>query len=280
MKMTLPPLKKLIPHRCRIIYLVCLSAWSSLSYAQTAAPNNLSVPPPNGRDIIQKQEGRDNGFHDETLMGHMILKGTNGEKMEREFESRRFEKQGTTGEKSLIKFIRPADIQGTGLLSYQNKKEDDDQWLYLPSMKKIKRIAGTGKSGSFVGSEFSFEDLIPPDIEKYSYEYLRTEPCDEVMCFVVQSTPLTPDSGYSKTILWIRTDNYRNTQVEFYDKKDRLLKILSLADYRLMNNKYWRAFRLIMKNKINGKETDFLIENLKIGAGLTNADFTQRALER
>jgi len=216
----------------------------------------------------------------------MTLIGANGEKTERVFESKRFEKTGTDGEKSLIKFIQPADIQGTGLLSYQNKKTDDDQWLYLPSMKKTKRISGSGKSGSFVGSEFSFEDLIPPDIDKYTYQYLRSEPCGDVNCFVITIIPQTSDSAYSKTISWIRSDNYCNVKSEFYDKKDRLLKTATFEDYRLINNvdkvdkKYWRAFRLVMKNGLTNKETNFLVENLKIGSGLTSTDFTQRALER
>lgn len=256
---------------------IFLSVFCFLIFSSTSA-DALSTALANG--IITTQQEMDKGFHDETIMGHMTLLGANGEKTERVFESKHFEKTATDGEKSLIKFIQPADIQGTGLLSYQNKKADDDQWLYLPSMKKTKRISGSGKSGSFVGSEFSFEDLIPPDIDKYVYEYLRDEPCGDAVCFVVQSTPATAESGYAKTISWIRHDNYRNVKIDFYDKKNRLLKTLSLEDYRLINNKYWRAFRLVMKNGLTGKETDFLVENLKIGSGLTSTDFTQRALER
>ena len=262
----------------QIILLSILILFSTPTHAQT--PDSSIAITPTGYDIIKKQQDLDLGFHDETMMGQMTLHSANGEKTERVFESKRFEKQTGIGEKSLIKFMKPADIQGTGLLSYQNKKADDDQWLYLPSMKKTKRISGSGKSGSFVGSEFSFEDLIPPDIDKYTYQYLKSESCGDTTCYVVSSTPQTSDSGYSKTISWIRIDNYRVVKAEFYDKKDRLLKTATFEDYRLINDKYWRTFRLIMKNQITGKETDFLVENLRINAGLTTTDFTQRALER
>lgn len=235
---------------------------------------------PTGYTIIKKQDAMDIGYHDESSIGHMILIGTNGEKTERELESKTLEKQANEGTKSIVKFIKPADIQGTALLSIQNKNRDDDQWLYLPAMKKTKRIAGTGKSGSFVGSEFSYEDMIPPDIEKYSYQYLRSESCDHFQCFVIESTPQFTDSGYSKTRLWIRTDNYQTVKMDLYDKKGRHQKTALFEDLQLINNRFWRPFKVIIKNFQNGKETQLLIKELKIQSGLSIADFSQRALER
>jgi len=235
---------------------------------------------PDGYTIAKKQEAMDSGFKDESSIGKMQLISAGGAVTEREFEIKRLEKSGDQGEKSLIKFTLPADIQGTGLLSYQNKNRDDDQWLYLPAMKKTKRIAGSGKGGSFVGSEFSYEDLMPLDIEKYSYTHTKDEACGDQNCFVVEAAPKTGDSAYSKTIMWIRPDNYRTVKAEFYDKKDQLLKTGEFTDWKLEGGKYWRSHRIEFRNVQNKKATTLVVGQLKIGQGLKESDVSQMALER
>lgn len=255
-------------------------AFLSTAYSQGSKTSHPSLSSPNGYDIIKKQKTLDEGFHDESLKGSMLLIGAHGEKTEREFETKILEKKGNSGEKSIIRFLKPADIQGTALLSVQNKNRDDDQWLYLPGLKKTKRIIGTGKNGSFVGSEFSFEDLIPLDIDKYAYEYLKTEGCGGHNCFVVESRPKTADSGYSKTVVWIRTDIYKTVKANFYDKKERHQKTALFEDIRRINSRWWRPFSLSVQNHLNRKKTELTLKNVVLNAGLSDADFSQRALER
>ncbi len=240
----------------------------------------LAQEAPSGYDIAKKQQDVDNGYHDESSIGHMYLISSSGGSVEREFESRKLEKKGSDGEKSLIRFIKPADIQNTALLSIQNKNRDDDQWFYLPAMQKTRRISGSGKNGSFVGSEFSFEDLIPADIDKYSYQYKNTEACGESTCFVVESIPKDTDSGYSKTVSWIRTDIYKTVKADFYDKKSRLEKTAIFTDFQVINGRFNRPFTIVMENHLTNKKTKLTMENLKIGTGLTDADFSERALAR
>ncbi|MBI2340649.1 MAG: outer membrane lipoprotein-sorting protein [Deltaproteobacteria bacterium] len=242
----------------------------SLSFSQS----------PSGYDIMKEQEKRNTGYHDEKSIGQMLLIGSHGEKTEREFEFRKLEKTGGVGDKSLIKFIKPADIQRTGLLSFQNKNRNDDQWLFLPAMGKTKRISGTGKSGSFVGSEFSYEDLIPPDIDKYSYRFIKEEGCSDGVCFIIEARPKFSDSAYSKTVSWIRMDNYQTIKVDFYDLKGRLLKTALFENLTLTNNRFWRPLKISVENHRNNKQTELMISGLKLDNGFKTSDFTQMALER
>ncbi|MBI4411048.1 MAG: outer membrane lipoprotein-sorting protein [Deltaproteobacteria bacterium] len=249
-----------------------------------------------GIEIMKEQELRNTGYRDEKSIGQMLLIGSHGEKTEREFEFRKLEKSGAGGDgeaasvarssripggdKSLIKFIKPVDIQRTGLLSYQNKNRNDDQWLFLPAMGKTKRISGAGKSGSFVGSEFSYEDLIPPDIDKYDYRFVKQESFGGSDCFVVESRPRFTDSAYSKTVSWIRTDNYQTVKTDFYDLKERPLKTALFENLTLTNNRFWRPLKISVKNHQNNKQTDLTISALSLDNGFKGDDFTQMALER
>lgn len=260
-----------------IVVLTFLFATTSRAQDQTTITEKL---PTSGREVMQRQAKKNLGYHDQISTGQMIIKGTSGAKSVHEFEFRLLEKDKTKGAKSLIKILRPADLKGTGLLSFQNKNREDDQWLYLPAIKRTKRIAGLGRSGRFIGSEFTYEDLMPRDIGKYEFFYLKIDSCGSQQCYIIESRPKFKNSGYSKTISWIRVDNYQNVKIHFYDKKGRLLKEASMEQYQLLNNKFWRPLKIVMKNLQNQRETRLIIRELRIQAGLSSTDFTRRVLER
>ena len=136
------------------------------------------------------------------------------------------------------------------------------------------------KSGPFVGSEFAFEDFTALELEKYAYRYLRTEPCGAMTCDVVERTPRYEHSGYTKQVSWVDQDVYQVRQVEFYDRRGDLLKTLTLEDYRLYADQYWRAQRLAMVNHQTGKETDLVYADYAFGLGLEASDFVRGALRR
>lgn len=232
------------------------------------------------KEIIQKQKDQNKGFHDEVSSGEMTLISASGNQTIREFEYRILEETDKEGGKSLIKILKPADLSGTGLLSYSNKDKSNDQWIYLPALKKTKRIAGGSRSGNFIGSEFSYEDLSPGKIEDYTYNYLRKEPCKEHQCHVIEYTPQDQDSSYSKIINWIREDHLIIVKSEFYNKKNQLEKIGLSEDYKLYKDKYWRPTKLSMKNLINQKETIIKFSDRKIQSGLSTAQLSKRALSR
>ena len=136
------------------------------------------------------------------------------------------------------------------------------------------------KSGPFVGSEFAFEDFTALELNKYTYKYLRTEPCGELICDVVERYPRYEHSGYTKQVSWLDQRDFQVRKVEFYDRRGDLLKTLTLGDYRLYEGKYWRAHKLAMMNHKTGKETDFNFSEFEFGTGLKGGNFDRSALTR
>ena len=251
-----------------------------LSVAKNLTPGSFAFAQDDskGRQIIDRQKATNTGYHDEIIRGEMTLLGPKGDKTSREFEVKHLEERGPVRAKSLIKILKPADLNGTALLSLQNPG-GDDQWLYLPALKKTTRIIGQGKTGRFIGSEFTYEDLIPPKEDQYRYTWLREEPCDGGICHLIEATPLFSNSGYSKTVLFIKQDDLQNVRIDFYDKKGRLFK-RGTFDERRNVGKFHRAFKISMQNLMDGRQTVLTIKNIRIGAALTDADFTKTALER
>ena len=129
-------------------------------------------PAKKGFDIMQKAEVFNNGFLGESSSMEMILINAHGDKVERKMDSKIKETNGD-GDKSIITFKWPADVKGTKMLTWTHKKGNDDQWLYLPALKRVKRITSRNKTGSFMGSELSYEDLGSQEVEKYTYKYIK-----------------------------------------------------------------------------------------------------------
>ncbi len=240
---------------------------------------HAETPEDKGLAIAQESDRRDKGFQDNKAYVHMVLKNMQGESAERELEIRTLENtQDNDGDKSFVLFTTPLDIQYTTLLTHTHIKEADDQWLYMPATKRVKRITTTNKSGSFVGSEFSYEDMTSPEVAKYTYRYLRDEACGDLQCFVVERYPVYDNSGYSKQIAWIDQNEYRFQKIEFYDRKDELLKKLSLRDYHKYLDKYWRSHDMLMENLQTGKSTKMIWNEYQFRSGLTESSFSQQAL--
>jgi hypothetical protein len=184
------------------------------------------------------------------------------------------------GDRSLTQFHEPRDIAGTGFLSWTQIEGEDSQWLYLPSLKRVKRIASANKSGAFVGSEFTYEDLLSDEVEKFDYRWLREEPCGTEQCFVIQRVPRYENSGYSKQFVWIDKAEFRPMQIEYYDHDQELEKTLFLEQYRQYLQKYWRPQTLRMVNHRTGKKTVLTFEPFDFRTGLTERDFDPAALSR
>ena len=131
--------------------------------------------------------------------------------------------------KVLIKFLAPPDIRNTGLLTWEQPGDkEDDQWLYLPATRTPKRIASSGKKGSFMNTDLAYEDLRPEDLDAHTYNVLREEDLGGQKCWVIEALPSTDkeklESGYGKRVFWVRKDLYLTVQTEFYNKSDKLLQ--------------------------------------------------------
>lgn len=232
-----------------------------------------------GLAIVREADRRDTGFSDFRADIIMVLTNPNGDEVTRYINYSTLEAAGD-GDKSLVLFNRPADIAGTALLTHSHKADADDQWLYLPALKRVKRISSANKSGSFVGSEFAYEDLSTQEIEKYQYKFLREESCGDRNCFVVDAYPVDAKSGYTRQERWIDQQDLLLRKVNYYDRKGDLLKTLEINKYQQYLGRYWRAEEYLMQNRQNNKVTRLLWKNYEFRSGLTADQFNPNALER
>jgi Outer membrane lipoprotein-sorting protein len=231
-----------------------------------------------GLAIMEEQRRINSGYRDELVQCKMILINAKGERSERSLEMRTLEGLDT-GDKTLLIFQDPPDVRGTTLLTHENRAGDDDQWLFLPALRRARRIASSNRSSSFVGSELAYEDLIPNEISKHEYRYLREDTIDGVAVWVIESAPRFKDSGYSRRELFVRRDNYQMARVNFYDRKGKVLKVARWDGWWKVTARRWRARSIRVENVQNGKSTVLEVLDVKIGNGYSPGDFSARALE-
>ena len=253
------------------LLIVLMLAVTSLAVAET--------PEEKGFSIALETDNRDKGWQDSSAVMKMVLRNRHGQESVRQIRVVNLEMEGD-GDKGLTVFDEPRDIKGTAFLSYSHALVADEQWIYLPALKRVKRISSSNKSGPFMGSEFAYEDISSFEIPKYNYLYLRDEVLDGIDCFVLELRPQYQYSGYTKSYVWVDKVEYRNQKVEYYDRKGSLLKVQRFTDYQLYLNQYWRAHTMTMDNKQNGKSTTLYWTNFKFKTGLTSADFEKNVLKR
>jgi hypothetical protein len=186
--------------------------------------------------------------------------------------------------KLLIRFTAPRDVEGTGVLTFEGPDGRDEQWLYLPSAKKTRRIAASGKRNKFMGTEFASEDLLPEAVALNRYTLAGEQPVDGQACWVVEAVPATDrqaeDSGYSKRKLWVRKDSHAIVKREFYDKRGRLEKIQHDRKLALVTGTIWRPGEVEMVNEQNGNRTILIVESRAVDKGLKEDLFTEAELLR
>ena len=246
-------------------------ALSTCAYAET--------PEEKGLAIAREMDRRDRGWKDQRADLVMTLRNRQGQESRRELRISTLEVDDD-GDKSLTVFDSPRDVKGTAFLSHTHATEPDDQWLYLPALKRIKRISSRNKSGSFMGSEFAYEDLSSQEIEKYRYRWLRDEDLDGKKTMVVEYYPAYENSGYTRLVVWIDSENWRVVRTEYYDRKDALLKTLTIEGYRRHLDRFWRADTMHMVNHQTGKSTDIQWGDYRFDTGLGDRDFNRNALKR
>lgn len=266
------------------LYLSFAAAQAQVSSPSSTSENSTSTAtefvPPDATAIMQKQDVMNRGFKDEKTIGRLLILDTAGKSIERAFEFIQLEASKTQGAKALLRITQPASLSGTGLLTWRNPGREDDQWIFLPSLKKTNRIVGSAKKGRFIGSDFSFEDLTPKALEDCAYMWVRSEICDETTCQVIQCTPKIKDSGYSKITLWVRDSDTQTIKTEMYDAKGQLAKRAQFTDRRLIGNQYFRPHKVTMEDVVKKTSSQLLLDTVKVQNGLTDADFTRTALER
>ena len=237
------------------------------------------TPEEQGKAVFVELDRRTSGYQDFQVNLKMIMRNSLEEASERLLTISQLEVPDD-GDKLLIVFETPKAIKGTALLSFGHIVEPDDQWLYLPALARVKKIASRNKSGPFLGSEFAFEDLAATEVEKFDYKFLRNENLDGDSCFVVERFPRDQFSGYTKQVVWIDHE-YRPRRIDYYDRKQFLLKTLTESDYHLYEDKFWKPGRMFMDNHESGKTTELLWTDFKFRVGLLDErDFSTNSLKR
>jgi len=251
-----------------------------LSLFIAAAYVSAETPEEKGLAIAKEGDRRENGYGDSTAEMTMTLIDRHGRENIRKLRVLTLEVSGD-GDKSLTIFDNPRDVKGTAFLNYTHKVGDDDQWLYLPALKRVKRISSRNKSGSFMGSEFAYEDIASQELEKYTYKWIRDEVFAGEDCFVVERYPVDlANSGYTRLLTWIDMKEYRPFKVEYFDRRGQHLKTLTFSGYGKYLGRYWRADEMLMINHQNGKSTRLAWSNYSFQTGLKDSDFTQSSLKR
>ena len=232
-----------------------------------------------GLAIAVEADKRDEGFDDSTANMTMELKNKQGDTSTRYIRIKTLEVIGD-GDKSMSIFDEPADVKGTAFLTFSHAIKPDEQWLYLPALKRVKRINSKNKSGPFMGSEFAYEDIASQEVEKYTYKYLRDETLNGIDCFVIERYPAYKHSGYTRQVGWVNKAEYRPEKIVFYDRKNSLLKTLTYDGYQQYLDKFWRADQMHMENHQTGKSTTLTWNDYQFSTGLEDSDFNKNSLKR
>ncbi len=189
-------------------------------------------------------------------------------------------------EKKLIRFLAPADVKGTGFLTFDYRENDDDKWLYMPALRKTRRIVSSENAKSFMGSEFSYADMTPPTVEDFTYNILGEEEINGVLCWKIEITPkdddIADENGFSKKISYIGKQNYVIRKVVYFDLDEELHKeftVYEIKELDIQNRKY-RLMHIEMENKQSGRKSIMKVEKIQFKPNVKDEYFTTRYLER
>jgi outer membrane lipoprotein-sorting protein len=262
--------------RLRTLSVILIGAMLSL-LAFSATSEELT-----GREIMEKSEDQNKG-KDEYNKTSMRLINKRGQERNREVEY--FMKTDKDdNDKVFMRFIEPADVKGVALLTIEHTDRDDDQWLYLPALRKVRRISSSDQGDNFMGTDFTYEDIRAEKLEHHDYDLQGSEVIEGHECYVIVAVPSTEkqksESSYSKRKIWMRKDVLLMILVEYYDKKGELLKIGVRRDIVEAAPNLFRPNFMEMKNLKTGHTTQITFGEREIDKGIPDRIFTERELQR
>ncbi len=232
-----------------------------------------------GRDIVQRVKDRPDGNTRYAEMQLTLVK-KNGDKRERKMVSWAMDEGKDT--KKIMFFTYPGDVKGTGFLTwdYDQADKEDDKWLYMPAMKKTRRISGSpSKTDYFMGTDFIYDDMGGRNVDYDTHKLLREEMRDGHKCWVVESVPKDAREIYSRKVSWIRQDCDTAVYVEFYDKLDKLHRVMTVQDVQKVQG-FWTVMKMEMKNVQNGHSTQIAVSGPEYDVQVDKSLFTVAKLEK
>lgn len=234
-----------------------------------------------GLEIMTRVDQREDG-DDQTSEANFELMNKRGQKRIRDTIRlwKDYDGKSAFDAKMITFFKSPPDVKGTGFLSwsYEDENKDDDQWLYLPALRKVRRIAAGNKGNYFMGTDFTYDDMGERKVEEDEHKLLKRETHAGVECYVIESTPKKKGYIYSKKLTWVDKKNWLPLKVDYYDRKNKFLKTLK-TEWQLVDG-IWTWKRSEMKNHQTGHKTIIAITSVKMNTGLKDRDFTARMLKR
>jgi len=239
-----------------------------------------------GREVMQKQKDLQS-TNSEQSNEIMILISEDGSKEVREVKRKMKKNMAKDLTDSLIVFVKPSEVAGTALLDLQISDDVENQYLYLPALKKLQRIAQGSKKNYFMGTDFTYEDLSADKLDNYTYTILREEPIKVAKsdkseeCYVIEAIPTEkykPKTNYSKKILWVTKDHFYTKKIEFYGKDGGFIKYENSWNFINPTGTIYRPLKVVIINKKENHKTLVKVRNLKINQPIKDKVFTKRYL--
>lgn len=259
--------------------------FSFILSAAIALPALVSAADPTPREIIARQI-ETSKLDGAEMLSTLTIYNEKKQKRERTIASvsKLFDNGAT--EKRLLRFVAPADVKGTGLLTFDYDTENDDMWLFMPALRKTRRLVSSDKAKSFMGSEFSYADITPPALDDYTYESLGTEELNGSTCWIIAATPkseeIAEENGYSKRITYVAQKDFVVRKAIYHDLSGELLKELAVEKVEEIDTTKhrFRPMFLTMVNKQNGRSSEMRVQKINLRADIPAEYFTTRYLER
>ena len=186
--------------------------------------------------------------------------------------------------KTLMKFLSPADVKGTSILVYDYENKSDDMWVFLPSLRKVRRIVSSEKGKSFMGSEFSNADMSKPNTNDFTYNLLGTEILDGKECWKVEATSksreIESEYGFQKRVSYIEKNTFLSYKSELYDSRGKLYKTMTMGDFRKQTNGRYFAYTMVMKNEQNNRFSEMIVKQFQLGSKLNENSFAVTNLDK
>ena len=242
-----------------------------------------SVEAITGLEVMQERERRHELPSEESWV-KMDLIGKDGKKKTSR-EMATFSRRKSGMDQRLIKFSAPADIRNVGLLTWeQPDNKEDDQWLFLPASKQIKRIAGSSKKNQFMGTDLAYEDLRPEKLSAFEYTIVKEVTIDKAKCWAITAVPRSRkekrDSGYSKRMIYVRQDIYFPIKTEYYDRRGKLSKVASCLKLTRVKGNTWRSNLATVHRLKEGTKTILIHKKRELNKAFVDSLFTQGGLRR
>ncbi len=185
--------------------------------------------------------------------------------------------------KTLIRFLSPADVRGTSMLIHDYENGGDDMWIYMPALRRTRRIVSSERSASFMGSEFTNADMSSHNLDDFSHNLLGSETIGGKDCWLIESVPKTPEleeeNGFSRMVAYIDKENFLTYKVEYYDPDNQLHRIMNIEEYRRQAGGRYFAFKMEVQNVQNNRRSVMSVDQFQSGSDLDESYFTVSALE-